>query len=259
MGGLKGERGERGERGEGNHSKPLRETVFMRQFAISDIHGCPKTFLALLDKIAFSKSDELFLLGDYVDRGPDSKGVLDAIFDLQKNGYTLRCLLGNHEELVLQAAQNDFASLERWLLTDGRDTMDSFGVERCSDIPEVYLDFMRGLPYFFESGNYILVHGGLDFRLPDPLADASEMCWMRNWYDDIRYEWLGERTILHGHTPIEHYNIEKQLFQLKWSRYLDIDAGCVFTQHRFPYRVDLGRLCAFDMTNRWLAFQKNVE
>ena len=58
----------------------------MHKFAISDLHGCRKTFLALLDKIAFSQNDELYLLGDYVDRGPDSEGVLVEIFALHKDG-----------------------------------------------------------------------------------------------------------------------------------------------------------------------------
>ena len=62
----------------------------MSRFAISDIHGCYKTLLALLDKIAFSKADELYILGDYVDRGPDSKGVIDHIFYLREQGYTVQ-------------------------------------------------------------------------------------------------------------------------------------------------------------------------
>ena len=70
----------------------------MRRFAISDIHGCARTFEALLDRIAFTSQDELYLLGDYIDRGGDSKGVLDLIFRFQKEGYAVQCLLGNHEQ-----------------------------------------------------------------------------------------------------------------------------------------------------------------
>ncbi|MFT5168289.1 MAG: serine/threonine protein phosphatase 1, partial [Saprospiraceae bacterium] len=64
----------------------------MKQYAISDIHGCAKTFKALLEQISFSKEDVLYLLGDYVDRGPDSKGVIDHIWQLQSEGYTVFCL-----------------------------------------------------------------------------------------------------------------------------------------------------------------------
>ena len=233
----------------------------MRKIAITDIHGCKTTFLALLDSLAFAQSDELYLLGDYVDRGPDSKGVIDTIFDLKKNGYTVRCLRGNHEELVLQAADNDFTGLERWLVGDGKKTMESFNVTQCSDIPREYLDFMRELPYFIETDGYILVHGGLDFSIPDPLSNTREMCWLRNWdwYHQVRYDWLGERTILHGHTPMATHHIEDQFYMLEIGRCLDIDAGCVFAERRFTDRDGMGSLCAFDMSNRELKFQEYVE
>lgn len=229
----------------------------MRKIAISDIHGCKNTFLELLDKIALTQSDALYLLGDYVDRGPDSRGVLDEIFKLRRQGYNVHCLRGNHEELILQAASRDFTGLERWLLSDGKKTMDSFGVEHCADIPEEYLDFMRELPYFMETDGYILVHGGLDFNLSDPLADTSRMCWIRTsaWYPAIRYDWLGSRIILHGHTPTATEHIENQFLGLEIDRYLDIDAGCVFAEERFSDRDGMGALCAFDMTNRMLTFQ----
>ena len=231
----------------------------VRQFAISDLHGCSKTFIALLDKLALSTSDELYLLGDYVDRGPDSKGVLDTIFQLQQDGYQVRCLCGNHEELVLKAASGNFTGLERWLLTDGKDTMDSFGVGAIADIPKEYLDWMAALPYYFEVNDYILVHAGLDFSRSDPFSETAQMCWIRHWYDDIRYDWLQGRTIIHGHTPVFRQVIEDQLSMLQKNRYLDIDSGCVFAHERFVNKEGLGFLCAFDMVNRTILFQPNVD
>ena len=230
----------------------------MRKIAITDIHGCKNTFLALLDRVALSQSDELYLLGDYVDRGPDSKGVIDVIRDMRRKGYRVHCLRGNHEELVLQAAGNDFTGLDRWLVSDGKKTIDSFGVDRYSDIPEEYLQFMRELPYYMETDGYILVHGGLDFSLADPLSNTDEMCWIRNgaWYGQVRYDWLGDRTILHGHTPMAVQRIEDQFLSLDIDRYLDLDAGCVFAESRFTDREGMGALCAFNMTSRELMFQR---
>lgn len=230
----------------------------MPKFVITDIHGCRKTFLALLDKIAFSKADELYLLGDYVDRGPDSKGVLDEIFRLQNNDYTVRCLRGNHEEILLRSLY-DPVGLENWMLTDGKKTMDSFGVEMTADIPAVYLDFIRELDYYFEVDEYILVHAGLNFNLFDPLEDQRDLLIIRRWYDNIRYDWLGQRIVLHGHTPMPYFDIEQQLLHLGANRYLDLDAGCVYAGSDRPDRAGLGYLCAFDMTSRRLTFQKNVE
>lgn len=230
----------------------------MKKYAVGDIHGCRKTFLALLDKIAFSKSDELFLLGDYVDRGPDSKGALDEIFHLQKNGYSVRCLRGNHEEILLRSMY-DLTGLDSWLQTDGKKTMDSFGVEKPADIPEPYIEFMRELDYYFEVDGYILVHAGLNFNLYDPLEDQRDLLVIRHWYPSVRYDWLGERIILHGHTPMTREGVENQLVNLEEVRCLDLDTGCVYARSERPDRVGMGYLCAFDMTNRRLFFQENVD
>ena len=231
----------------------------MPQFAISDIHGCKKTFESILDKIAFSKADTLFLLGDFVDRGPDSKGVIDLIWKLQQEGYQVNCIRGNHEELVLRAASSNYTLLEKWLLTDGKDTMDSFGVDNCADIPAAYIQWMNSLPYFLEVDKYILVHGGLDFTLQDPLADTTEMCWIRAWHTHINYDWLEQRIILHGHTPIEIELLESQFVNLEHQQYLDIDNGCVYAHPRHWRSDGLGSLCAFDMTNRKLYFKENID
>jgi serine/threonine protein phosphatase 1 len=231
----------------------------MREFAISDIHGCNKTFEALLDQIAFSKADILYLLGDYVDRGPDSKGVIDRIWALQGAGYRIACLKGNHEELVLRAASGNFTYLEKWLKTDGKDTIDSFGVQSCAEIPQRYLDWMDALPYFLEINHYLLVHAGLDFSLEDPLSDTSEMCWLRRWQPGIRYEWLRNRIIVHGHTPITREGIEMQHKNLQALQYLDIDAGCVYGDPRLWREEGLGNLCAFDMTNQQLIFKELID
>lgn len=231
----------------------------MREIAISDIHGCKKTFEALLDQIAFSQSDVLYLLGDYVDRGPDSKGVIDHIWALQQAGFQIKCLKGNHEELVLRAASGNFTYLEKWLKTDGKDTLRSFGVETCADIPHKYLDWMEALPYFFEAGKYLLVHAGLDFSLEDPLSDSSEMCWLRHWHPNIRYEWLRDRIILHGHTPITRDDLEIQHRNIQSLQYLDIDAGCVYGDPRHWKSEGLGNLCAFDMSSQRLYFQPYIE
>lgn len=231
----------------------------MRKFAISDIHGCRATFIAMLDRLAFSQGDQLFLLGDYVDRGPDSKGVLDLIFKLINSGYTIHCLRGNHEQLVLRA-QEDQTGLDNWLLTDGKKTMDSFRVDDIRKIPAYYLAFMDSLPLYAEVDGYLLVHAGLNFKLFDPLGDAWSLLTIRHWHEDMRYDWLGERIVLHGHTPITRPTIELLSSELDRYRYLNIDCGCVYADPSFKRdNTGLGYLCAFDMTNREVVFQENVE
>jgi serine/threonine protein phosphatase 1 len=176
-----------------------------RQFAISDIHGCLRTFEALLDQIAFSKADELYLLGDYVDRGPDSKGVIDKIWHLQSEGYVVKCLAGNHERVILDSERIERINGWQGL---GHDTfLESFGVKKLYEVPQKYFDWMANLPYHFEIPGFILVHAGIDSRSENPLENPNVLLWIRNWYDQINYEWLEDRTIIHGHTPMYMDNI----------------------------------------------------
>ena len=72
-----------------------------RRLVITDIHGCAKTFAKLLDKIGLNEDDQLFLLGDYINRGPRSKQVIDHILDLNEDGFNVFPLIGNHEETLL--------------------------------------------------------------------------------------------------------------------------------------------------------------
>ena len=227
-----------------------------RKLAISDIHGCAKTFGALLDNLAFSKADQLFLLGDFIDRGPDSKGVFDRIIQLQNDGYQVRCLRGNHEDMMLDAFSNRKKEA-MWKNNGGMDMLESFGVRDQHELPKQYIDLVNSFEYCIETEGFILVHAGLDFLRNDPFHDKYSMMWLRDWYQFIRYDWLGERIIIHGHTPVPKETIEEQLIKLPAQRYLDIDNGCVFAP--FAAGRGLGKLCCFDMTNQHLYFQQYVE
>jgi fructose-1,6-bisphosphatase len=81
----------------------------LRQFAISDIHGHLKTFQALLKRIDFTVHDELYLLGDFIDRGPDSKGVIDHIEELRATG---RIVVHGHTPVARTDIEQSVASLE---------------------------------------------------------------------------------------------------------------------------------------------------
>lgn len=239
----------------------------MRKIAISDIHGCAQTFRSLIEhQVKLTPQDELFLLGDYVDRGPASKDLLDHIMQLKEGGYRVHCLKGNHEEMMCNAAQNS-QEIELWLYNGGKETLSSFGVKTPSEIPDRYLDFVSDMAYFFEVDKYILVHAGLNFRGPsaddedaflwklhNPLNDRESMLWIRWWYDNINWSWLRDRMIIHGHTPIETDDISEMFQAIHQDRVLDIDNGCFA-----KYRDGLGKLCAFDMTNHQLYFQDNVD
>lgn len=222
----------------------------MRKIAISDIHGCNSTFEALLQQINFSKEDQLFLLGDYIDRGQFSKQVLDTIFRLKAEGYQLQCLRGNHEEMLLWALSGHSYNLETFLRNGGDVTLASFDVKHPRDIPEQYLNFLENLPLWIEAEEYIFVHAGLHF-MPgtSPFEHTDKMLWIRNWYVDLDLEWLGARYIVHGHTPTPHATIQNLFRHFKGLRVINIDAGCVFRQAGY------GHLCAVDLSNQLLYFE----
>lgn len=226
----------------------------MRKIAFTDIHGCIASFEALLEQVKPSRNDHLFFLGDYIDRGPDSKAVLDKLMDFQQKGYRLTCLTGNHDEQLLISLE-DMESRLFWLEHWGGDkTLESFGAEVLEAVPQKYIDFLRQLKLVHCEDDYIMVHAGLNFYNEDPLAPVPEMLTLRNWYATLDEEWLGPRKILHGHTPFSRELIYEQFLNLDEGRVLNIDAGCYAV-----HLPDLGHLCAFDMTNRELYFQKNVD
>lgn len=224
----------------------------MRRFAISDIHGCSKTLDALLEKISLNHADELYLLGDYIDRGPDSKGVIDLILGMRQDGYKVHCLMGNHEEMFLQMVQ---ASPETPLdFYPGLvETLDSYGCNHPRDIPEEHLEFIYALDYYLEIDEFLLVHGGLNFSADDPLKDHHAMLWARNWYNKVDKKWLAQRIILHGHTPTKIDDILRMYASMKDLSALTLDSGCVYE------KTGMNQLTAFDMTNRHLYFQKNID
>ena len=227
-------------------------------YAIGDIHGCQRTFAALLEHLPLRTGDRLVLLGDYIDRGPDSKAVLDTIFQRKNEGFELVCLRGNHEQMLLDAIDNPNYEIEFWLRNGGRQTMASFGADRLRDIPEHYIDFFRNTLFFYETEGYLCLHGGPNFDHPDPLEQAADLLWMRRWYDDINYDWLGNRIILHGHTPVGLDLIRQQYAALAEQQYLNLDNGCVYAAMSGKGE-GLGYLMAFCLETKALYWQANVD
>ena len=152
----------------------------MTRFVIGDIHGGSHTLQALLDQLSPKHDDCIYLLGDYIDRGPDSKGVLDIIIDMQEAGYDLRPIRGNHEDMLIRNFSQDHDLFScQWTKNWGQKTLFSFGVKQPEDIPLRYRKFLAGLPYYYEEGEFILVHAGVDLGLNDPVKDApvEQMLW----------------------------------------------------------------------------------
>ncbi|MFP4369097.1 MAG: metallophosphoesterase family protein [Candidatus Kapaibacterium sp.] len=220
-----------------------------RVFIIGDIHGCNKTFNSLLyDNLRVNTEDKIYLLGDYIDRGPDSCGVVDTILNLQANGYELECLIGNHEQMLLDSL-NSIEDFQLWMQNGAVNTLKSFGIEYIQSLPMKYVNFFKNLNFFIELDNYILVHGGLNFSIDDPLQDKSSMVWKRN--TTVEKEKIGGKRIIVGHTPVDKNTV---IESLNTDRIM-LDAGCVY--HGF-YR-NLGYLAALELNTGELFFKENVD
>ena len=163
-----------------------------KTWIIPDVHGCAATLKLMVEQqIKPEKTDRLIFLGDYIDRGPDSKGVIDFIMQLQAEGYNITALKGNHEDFCVKAweADKNRKSIlgiktksypqEIWEINGGTKTLESFGVIRPSEIPEKYIRWMMSLEYFVETEKFIAVHAGLNFNLDDPFSDTRSMLWTR--------------------------------------------------------------------------------
>ncbi len=230
-----------------------------RRIVIGDIHGCYLTLKKLLEKnIEITTKDNLYFVGDYVDRGPRSREVLDYIIHLKWQGYKTFPLRGNHEEMMINAFQSE-EFMHAWYNNGAEETLKSFDVpedirfdyDGIRQIPDRYVHFLEGLPYFLSTDEYLIVHAGFNFNAEDIFEDKDAMIWIR----DIKYdpEKAGQKAIIHGHTPMPLVNIEHEL--KKKDQYLiNIDGGCVYKD--LP---GYGNLVAVDLNNRQIYSEKNCD
>ncbi len=227
----------------------------MNTYFIGDVHGCNRTLQALLQRLSLGTGDRLIFLGDLIDRGPDSKGVVKTVWQLQQDGIQVVCLRGNHEQLLLDTYRNPHL-LDLWSLNGGRQTLDSFGISSIEQLDLEYVNFFQAMPLWYEVPGYIAVHAGLNFSAPNPLDDHRALLWLRHWYEQIDYQWLGNRIIIHGHTPASLAIIEHQCEHLTQYKYLNLDNGCVYAC--VSPQAGLGNLLAFQIDTRELFVQPFV-
>jgi len=195
-----------------------------RLFAIGDIHGCFEKFREMVEsKIEIRKSDKLILLGDYIDRGFQSRETVDYIIGLQENGFDITALIGNHEYMLLEALDSeDFVF--NWYANGGEVTLSSFGIESIRELPGIYVDFFRSLLFYYSFRQFLFVHAGFNDEIVNPFDDRYYMIWTRN--EKYTNPVLLEATIVHGHTPIPLSVCQKNI--MDGNSVINIDTGCVY-------------------------------
>lgn len=228
------------------------------RWVIPDVHGCIKTLRYLIEnRIDLQKGDTIFFLGDYIDRGPDSKGVIDYLMRLQNSGYEIRCIRGNHEDYCIRAWEDDqkrilfHSPIEKdWRKNGGTKTLESFGAKRPRDIAKPYIEWMKKTEYYIELEDYILVHAGLNFNAQNPFEDNRSMMWIRDFKVDKSK--TGGKKVIHGHVPVEMSLID--LFKNNNYDFLSLDNGIYYSN-----KEGFGNLLAFNIDTKEIVIQPNID
>jgi serine/threonine protein phosphatase 1 len=194
-----------------------------RIFAIGDIHGCNRKLKQLLALVGPEPlADTLVFLGDYIDRGPDSRGVIDTLLDLKKTFPHQICLKGNHESMFLNyylEGQDE----ELFFANSGAMTLSSYGLVLAdaragTGFPEDHLRFLASLPLFYETKEYLFVHAGLRPGIPLDGQSPEDLLWIRSEF--IESDWDFGKTVVFGHTALSE--------PLLQANKIGIDTGLVY-------------------------------
>lgn len=169
-----------------------------RTIAIGDLHGYLDAFNALLDAIQPTPDDTIVTLGDYVDRGPDSRGVIERLIQLEGE-CQLVPLFGNHDQMVLDIADGNSSFFLDWLQFGGETTLASYDCASPTDFPKSHLDFLRRCVPWHETDQNIFVHASYISELPMDQQTAEVLRW-----DSLRYRLPGPhcsgKKAIVGHT-----------------------------------------------------------
>lgn len=234
-----------------------------KSWVIGDVHGCDKSLKALVEeRIVPSRGDELIFLGDYIDRGPGSRQVLDYIIELEDK-FEVKAIMGNHEISMIEAYHGEFNMKSSfwkkpknhkklaWFSYGGDKAMKSFGVEDIKDIPKHYIDWLEKLHYYILTPSFAMVHAGFNFEIENPLEDKHSMLWIRDFKVDK--DKIRNRKVVHGHVPV-HLDFIKECIDSSAYSFVDLDNGCVYND-----RPGQGNLVAMELGSLELKVQRNID
>lgn len=216
-----------------------------RRFAISDIHGCFKTFDALLKQIALKKDDQLFILGDAINRGPDSSQVLNQIMQLKSDGYQVYLIRGNHEQLILNAQKRSSERLKRTAKL-----ANSEALIKTDKLYKKYRKLLKGSYHYLVLEDYYLVHAGFDFSKELPFENVDAMMNIKHFKAKKRF--LDGKKVIVGHSPKKLSKIVDRI--KKGKRKLFIDNGCLNKQIEGQ-----GNLLCLNLDTLSISVQPNID
>lgn len=174
-----------------------------RVFIIGDIHGCLDILKRMMDKIDWRPDeDSLIFLGDYIDRGARSKGVVDFILDLKQASSNVQCIMGNHENILLDYLNTGEPRL--LIVNGGIPTLEDYQAANEGEdsplIPPDHVAFFRSLTTYIELEDYYVVHAGFRPGVAIEGQTLEDLIWIREPFIFSDYD-FGKRVIF-GHTPM---------------------------------------------------------
>jgi serine/threonine protein phosphatase 1 len=175
-------------------------------------------------EIVCGREDARFiLLGDYVDRGPDSRRVVEFLIRRQSDrGRRVICLRGNHEAMLVSAAdkQRSDSDLMKWWGNGGKQTLESYGIDDPSDLPAEHLSWMQQLPLVHRDRHRLFVHAGIRPGIPLALQSEEDLLWIREPF--LSSADNHGALIVHGHTPVRSRQPDAR------ANRLNLDTGACF-------------------------------
>lgn len=209
-----------------------------RHLAIGDIHGCINALTTLIDLVGFRHDDTIVTLGDYIDRGPDSRAVVDLLITLDQT-HNLIALRGNHEIMMLDSRQKK-SWLHAWKGYGGDATLRSYAsgddsVGSLTDIPESHYDFFENkLVSYYECDSHFFVHANADANTALKDQSDSTLYW-RKWKDPEPHS--SGKIMVCGHTvqstgmPASNGHsicIDTWVYGDGWLSCLDVESGTLW-------------------------------
>ncbi|HLK11966.1 MAG TPA: metallophosphoesterase family protein [Candidatus Binatia bacterium] len=198
-----------------------------RLFAVGDLHGCARELERLLAALRPTAGDTIAFVGDYVDRGPDSRSVIELLLDLEgRSRLTTVFLKGNHEDMCLGYLGLGGHWGESWMMNGAGATLQSYGLdphapaaEARGALPAAHVAFLQRLLPYRADDDWLLVHAGIRPGRPLAAQDEEDLLWIRDEFILEPHEL--PQTVVFGHTPFR-----APLVDLPYK--IGIDTGCVY-------------------------------
>jgi serine/threonine protein phosphatase 1 len=238
----------------------MRESMHERVIVIGDLHGYREPLARLLDKMEVRNEDLVVFIGDYIDRGPDSRALVDKLIEFGSSREYTVFLKGNHEDMLLGAIGMPalIQDVATWFHNGGVQTLASYGAEEgeivslpgirdpderrkrlLSYIPESHVAFFAALELFVETENYFICHAGVSpySTIEEGKKNIFDLLWMRDHLYADTPEW--EKTVVCGHTPQSKVLVREKLICIDTGLYyygklsaIDLLSGKIFQVRR---------------------------